>query len=259
METLLLEIHDGIGELVLNRPAKLNAMNAQFFEELPIAIDILGADSKVRVIVIRANGPHFSAGLDIYDMAPGSQKIQAVEDIEPLQRGFLALATTNKPTLAAINGYCIGGGLDLAAACDIRMASQSAIFSLREVRLGIVADLGSLAILADILPYPILSEIALTGRDIDANEATRIGLVQKLCTTPEELTLAVAALAQQIQANPPLAVQATKSLLVHQRTQRLLQHLQLAASNNVALMQSQDMTEAIGALIEKRQPRYHGI
>jgi enoyl-CoA hydratase len=258
METLQLEIHDGIGELILNRPAKLNAMNAKFFDELPIAIEILEAESMVQVIVIRANGPHFSAGLDLYDMAPGSQKIQAAKDIEPLQRGFLALATTSKPTLAAINGYCIGGGLDLVAACDIRMASQSAIFSLREVRIGIVADLGSLALLADVMSLPALTEIALTGRDLDANEAQRIGLVQTLYTTPEELTQAVTTLARQIQANPPLAVQATKSLLVQQRTQRLLQHLQLAASNNVALMQSQDMREAISALIEKRQPHYHG-
>ncbi len=258
METLLLEIHDGIGELVLNRPSKLNAMNAKFFEELPTAIEILDSDSMVRVIVIRASGPHFSAGLDLHDMAPGSQNVQEAKDIEPLQRGFLALATTKKPTLAAISGYCIGGGLDLVAACDIRIASQTAIFSLREVRIGIVADLGSLALLADAIPLPVLTEIALTGRDFDANEAQRIGLVQTLCNTPEELAQAVATLASQIQANPPLAVQATKSLLIQQRTQRLLQHLQVAASSNVALMQTQDMREAISALIEKRQPHYHG-
>lgn len=259
METVALEVHDGVGELVLNRPKKLNAMNAQFFEELPMAVDQLEAEPAVRVIVIRANGPHFSAGLDIYDMTPGSQEIQTAKDIEPLQRGFLALANCSKPTIAAVNGYCIGGGLDLVAACDIRMASQSATFSLREVRIGIVADLGSLILLADVVPYPILAEIALTGRDVDANEALRVGLIQRLCATPEELTQTVSLLAQQLSGNPPLAVQATKRLLVRQRSQRLIQHLQLAASDNVALMQTQDMREALNALAEKRPPHFRGV
>jgi len=159
METLEIEINDGIGALVLNRPAKLNAMNATFFTELPRAIEILEADTAVRVIVIRANGPHFSAGLDLTDFAPGSQNIQSTNDIRSLQLGFIALATAQKPTLAVVNGYCIGGGLDLIAACDLRLATRSAIFSLREVRIGIVADLGSLTLLSGVLPQAILAEM----------------------------------------------------------------------------------------------------
>ncbi|WP_298211940.1 enoyl-CoA hydratase-related protein [Ferrimicrobium sp.] len=257
METLEIEIRDGIGELILNRPAKLNAMNASFFAELPEAIKMLETDTAVRVIVVRAHGPHFSAGLDLSEMTPGSQNIQSIKDIEPLQRGFFALATTYKPTLAAVNGYCIGGGLDLVAACDLRLATRSAIFSLREVRIGIVADLGSLALLSRVLPQAVLTEIALTGRDIDATEALRIGLVQSVSETPEDLDRTVFALGQQIQANPPLAVQATKRLLVQRRSQELAQHLELAASYNVSLMQSNDMREALSAMRERRIPTYH--
>ncbi|WP_298345208.1 enoyl-CoA hydratase-related protein [Ferrimicrobium sp.] len=257
METLEIEINDGIGALVLNRPAKLNAMNAAFFTELPRAIEILEADTAVRVIVIRANGPHFSAGLDLTDFAPGSQNIQSTNDIRPLQLGFVALATAQKPTLAAVNGYCIGGGLDLIAACDLRLATRSAIFSLREVRIGIVADLGSLTLLSEVLPQSVLAEMAFTGRDVGAAEAHTIGLVHSIWDTTEDLDRAIMELGQQIQANPPLAVQATKRLLAQRRTQGLAQHLELAASYNVALMQSNDMREALTAMKERRPPNYH--
>ena len=258
METVTLATHDGIGELTLNRPSKLNTMNAKFFEELPQAVDDLERDRSTRVIVVTANGPHFSAGLDLKDMAPGSRAIESTEDIEALQRGFIALATTSKPTLAAVNDYCIGGGLDLAAACDFRLASQTAIFSLREVRIGIVADLGSLSLLAELLPYATLAELALTGRDIAADEARHIGLLQGLYETPEALTAATRRLAQELVVNPPLAVQATKRLLVNQRQQRLGPQLALAAKENVALMRSRDALEALAAFREGRKPLFEG-
>jgi enoyl-CoA hydratase len=258
METLTITTNNGISELTLNRPSKLNAMNALFFEELPHAIETLEHDPATRVIIVRANGPHFSAGLDLHEMAPGSQAVKTADDIEPLQRGFASLATVSKPTLAAVHGYCIGGGLDLAAACDWRLATQTAIFSLREVRIGIVADLGSLSLLADVLPYSTLAEIALTGRDITADEAKQLGLVQSVHPSLQALQAATLGLANRLAANPPLAVQATKRLLVNERRERLGTQLARAAEANVALMRSDDAREALRAFQEHREPRFQG-
>ena len=258
MDVIDYKVNDGVAELRLSRPARLNAMNLQFFKDLADATALAVQDESVRVIVISAEGNHFSSGLDLKEIPPSSQHLTSSNSIAELQRGFKTLAMASKPTIASIKGYCIGGGLDLASACDFRLASADSLFSLREVRLGIAADLGSLFFLQNVLPAAQVMELALTGNDIDSQKAAAIGLITMLVDTHEALEKATRDLAVTLASNPPLAVQATKRLILEDRFSNLERQLANAAETNLALLASHDASEAVQAILEKRPPRFCG-
>jgi enoyl-CoA hydratase/carnithine racemase len=233
MDTIRTSVAEGVGRLRLVREAKLNAMNRAFFRELPLAVAELTDDPRIKVILVEAAGRAFSTGLDLVEMAPGSQGAPSLEEIGHLQEGFKALALAPVPTLAAIQGWCLGGGLDLALACDLRIASADAVLSVREVRLGIVADLGALTLLTEVVPHARALELALTGRDVPAEEARAIGLVHEVTS---DLATRATELASMIASYDREALMATKALVVRERRQRLATELTRAAEVNARLL-----------------------
>ncbi len=260
---------DGVAEVTLLGPGRGNAMGPAFFEELPRVFEDLDAADEVRAVVLRGSGDHFCYGLDLMammgELAPlltGAQMVRGrtrlLDLIRGLQRATDAVAECRKPVVCALHGWCIGGGLDLAAACDIRLCSADARFSLREVRVAIVADLGSLQRLPRIIGDGAVRDMALTGRDIDAPHALRIGLVSDVLDDVDALLAAARERAALIAANPPLTVQGIVRVLNHAARRDTAADLEYVAAWNAAFLQSADLMEAMAAFAEKRDPVFKG-
>ena len=267
--SLRVDIADGIAEVTLLGPGKGNAMGPDFWRELPLVFAALDADPDVHAVVLTGSGRNFSYGLDLPAMMPSwapllgeralaRPRTDFLGEIRSLQHAVTAVADCRKPVVAAVSGWCIGAGLDVVAAADIRLASADAKFSLREVRVAIVADLGSLHRLAGVIGEGHLRELALTGRDIDAARAERIGLVNDTYPDQDAVLAAARALAGEIAVNPPLVVQGVKDVLGQQRDQRVAEGLRYVAAWNAAFLPSEDLGEAAQAFLERRTPRFQG-
>ncbi len=253
-----------IAWLILNRPEKRNTMTWEFFSDLQENFASLDNDPGVRAVVIRAEGKMFTAGLDLGSAAslPGDNSASSREEMRRfilrLQDGISAVERCRKPVIAAVHGWCIGGGVDLLSACDIRLATADAMFSVREARIGIIADLGTLQRLPTIVGHGWSRELALTGRDFNAEEALKIGFVTHICSNQEELYRKANEIAGEIAALPPLAVQGTKDVLINGRDDGVCQGLRYVAQKNAAQIPNDDMIEAVAAFMEKRKPRFTG-
>jgi enoyl-CoA hydratase len=175
-----------------------------------------------------------------------------------MQAAITSVADCPKPVIAAVHGYCIGGGVDLITACDIRVASADAIFSVRETRIAIVADLGTLQRLPGVISRGHVAELAYTGKDIDADRAAAIGLVNHVLPDTDATHKAARELAAQIAANSPLAVQGTKAVLRAGDSLTVQQGLDYVGVWNSAFLKSDDLTEAVTAFLEKRPANYRG-
>jgi enoyl-CoA hydratase len=235
-----------------------------------------------------ARGPHFSVGLDLKAMAGmltggagdgassgdvsaaengsakahqpsmASRAVTARQGVLRMQSSVSAVAACPKPVIAAIHGYCIGGGVDLTSACDIRLCSADAVFSVRETRMAMVADLGSLQRLPELMPSGYVAELAYTGRDVDAVRAERMGFVNEVFPDRETTLEAAQQLAAEIAANSPLAVQGTKAVLAEARRARVEAGLRFVAAWNAGQLRSDDLDEAVTAFFERRPPKFTG-
>jgi enoyl-CoA hydratase len=244
-----------IAWLILNRPEKRNVMGQAFFDEIGACFDNFARNPDIRVVIIRAEGKSFSAGTDLKETATlVNQRSADGRD----QEGFTKIESCRKPVIAAVHSHCIGGGMDMICACDIRLASKDAIFSIRETRMGIVADLGTLQRLPHIIGQGWLRELALTGRDFTAEEALQTGLITRICDDRPALYEAAKSLADQIAACPPLTVQGTKEVINYSRDNGIDAGLQYAAQKNSAALPSEDLFEAVTAFMEKRAPVFKG-
>ncbi|WP_067842658.1 crotonase/enoyl-CoA hydratase family protein [Nocardia lijiangensis] len=263
------ETKDNVAQVTLIGPGKGNAMGPDFWRELPEIFRELDADPEVRAIVLTGSGKHFSYGLDLPAMAGtfgpllaekalAAPRTDFLKEIRRMQASVTAVAECTKPVIAAISGWCIGGGLDLIAAVDIRLASADAKFSLREAKVAIVADIGSLHRLPGIIGEGHLRELAYTGKDIDAARAEKIGLVNDVYPDQEAVLDAAHAMAREIAANPPLVVQGVKDVLDHKRAPEVADGLRYVSAWNAAFLPSEDLTEAIQAVFEKRAPQFKG-
>jgi enoyl-CoA hydratase len=268
-ESLSVETKEHVAQVTLLGPGKGNAMGPAFWAELPEVFAELDADPDVRAIVLTGSGRNFSYGLDVAAMggtlapmladgALARPRADFHTRLKRMQQSITAVADCRTPTIASVHGWCIGGGVDLISAVDIRYASADAKFSVREVKLAIVADVGSLARLPLILSDGHLRELALTGKDIDSERAARIGLVNDVYPDPEACLTAAHATAAEIAANPPLVVQGVKDVLDEQRTGRVAASLRYVAAWNSAFLPSKDLTEGITAMFEKRPPEFTG-
>ena len=179
-------------------------------------------------------------------------------EIERLQRSITSVERARKPVIAAVHGYCLGGGIDLITACDIRVAAANAIFSVRETRMAMVADVGTLQRLPRIVGRGRAAELALTGMDIDAARAEAIGLVNSVHPTPAAAFEAAEVMAKRIARCSPLAVQGTKRVLLYSEGKSVEDGLAFVAAWNAAFLPSEDLREAIRAFLEKREPRFEG-
>ncbi|MHA4852253.1 crotonase/enoyl-CoA hydratase family protein [Rhodococcus sp. MSC1_016] len=260
---------DRVARVTLIGPGKGNAMGPDFWSELPDIFGELDADPEVRAVVIAGSGKHFSFGLDLpamsgsfgavlADKAQAGPRTAFHDTIKRMQSGINAVADCRKPVIAAVHGWCIGGGVDLISAADIRYASADARFSIREVKVAIVADMGSFARLPAIIGDGHLRELALTGKDIDSARAEKIGLINDVYEDADAVLAAAHATADDIAANPPLVVHGIKDVLDHSRSAAVNDSLRYVAAWNAAFLPSQDLTEAITAVFEKREPEFTG-
>ncbi len=270
---LTIEADGHVATLWLDRPEKRNALGPAFWSDLPVAMAAIGSDPEIRAVLIAAKGPHFSVGLDLVAMAglggpmtggdgtPLSMAARAKSartSVLRLQASVTAVAECPLPVIAAIHGYCIGGGVDLAAACDIRLASLDALFSVREAKVAIVADLGSLQRLPHIIGKGHVAELAFTGKDITAARAREIGLVNEVSADADAVVADARALAFEIAANSPLAVQGTKAVLAAGEGKSVAEGLDYVATWNAGFLASDDLVEAMTAFVEKRPGRFTG-
>lgn len=263
---LEIETNDHVATLWLNRPEKRNAMSKDMWDAIPKAVVDLNADDTIRVIVVAGRGPAFCVGIDI-DMLAGLQptgdsqaeaNLKLYDDIRRLQETNSVFARSAKPVIAAVHGYCLGQGINLISACDIRLASTDAVFSIRETRLGIVADVGALQRLPGIIGAGHLAELAFTGKDIDAARAKDIGLVNDMYADQASLMEAAYELAEEIAANSPLTVSGVKKVLAANDGRTVDEGLEYVAQWNSSFLMSNDLMEAINAFMEKRKPDFKG-
>ncbi|MGE6763408.1 crotonase/enoyl-CoA hydratase family protein [Corallococcus interemptor] len=269
-KSLRIEKADGIAELVLTGPGKGNAMGPDFWREMPEALRALDADDSVRVMLVRGEGQNFTYGLDLMGMMESLgplltgesnlalERSQLLKLIGDMQQATEGVARCKKPVIAAVHGWCIGGGMDLIAACDFRYCSQDAKFSLREVKVGIVADLGALQRLPRIIGEGHTRELAYTGGDVDAARALRMGLVNEVFPSPEALLTEARATARRIADNPPLVIQGAKQVMEYCADKSIADGLRYVAVWNSAFLQSLDLTEAFSAFAERRPPKFQG-
>jgi enoyl-CoA hydratase len=271
LDTTVLKVtkHDDYtASVVLCDPRKGNPMGVAFWDELPKVFDGLDTDNSVRAITLSTEQAHFSFGLDLMGM--GEQLMPAVHggmagrtEIERLgkllQNAFGAVARCSKPTVAAVSGWCIGAGLELLAACDIRVCAADAKFSLREVRMGMVCDLGGIQRLPHVIGEGNARLLALTGMDVDAARAQTMGLISEVHPDSATAKHAARTIAAAIAANPPKVVSAIKNVMNARIEPDIEAGLRHALLSNTSLMQSADFQEAIAAFLEKRAPSFKGL
>jgi len=255
--SLDIERDGAIAGIVLTGPGKGNALGPATWTELPAAFDELEADPGVRAVVISGRGEHFSTGLDIpamveaYDLAHdrgAASRRELLALIERMQAAITRVQTSPLPVIAALAGWCIGSGVELACACDLRYAQNGARFSLREVRFAIVADLGGLARLPGIVGEGRARELALTGNDIDAAQAERIGLVNAVVP---DVHAHAAQIARGIAEHPPATVAGIKRVMNFQVGRPIADGLAYVAAWNAAFLQSDDLAQTFAAFARR--------
>ncbi|MBV8159420.1 MAG: crotonase/enoyl-CoA hydratase family protein, partial [Acidimicrobiia bacterium] len=234
-------------------------------------------DDDVRAVVIAAKGHAFTVGLDLKTMcsaiagggggageggsghvSEAGRRKTALRGIKRLQASINAVADCPKPVIAAVHGWCIGGGIDLICACDVRLASADATFSVRETKIAIVADLGTLQRLPGIVTKGHVAELAYTGKDISAERAAEIGLLNQVLPDADACHKAAHEMAVEIASNSPLAVQGTKAVLRASEGRSVEEGLDYVGVWNAAFLTSDDLTEAFTAFLEKRPPEFTG-
>ncbi len=267
-EVISVEQNGHVATVWLDRPDKLNAMGHDFWVDLPAIVETLGADDNVRVIVVAGRGRAFTVGLDLMAFGPEfanpaaaasvASRRELYAQIKRMQHTFSSLAECPKPVIAAVHGYCIGGGVDLITACDIRLCSADAVFSVRETKIAMVADVGTMQRLPRIIDPGAVAELVYTGRDFAADEAQGIGLVRRVLPDQEAMLKDAMALAEEIAANSPLAVQGSKAILRNTAGRTVDEQLDYMALWNAAFITSNDFAEAAQAFLEKRPPDFSG-
>ena len=262
-QSFVVEVNDHIAHVQINRPQKLNAMDAAFWSEIIEIFQWVDDTDEVRVVVLSGAGAHFSSGIDLGLLASvGNQLGKDVgrnartlrRTIERLQASFTAVDNCRKPVLAAIQGYCLGGAIDLISACDMRYCAEDAKFAIREIDMGMAADVGTLQRLPRIINDGIMRELAYTGRTVVAQEAQSIGLVNRTFTDATALLEGVFAIAAQIAEKSPIAIAGTKEMITYMRDHRIDDGLEHVAIWNAAMLQSADLRLAMVAQMSKQKP-----
>ncbi|MBP9061026.1 MAG: crotonase/enoyl-CoA hydratase family protein [Rhodoferax sp.] len=261
-ETLTVTLEDHVATVRLNRPEKANAMNAAMWQEIRKAFQWVDATPEARVAVLQGEGKLFTAGIDLQMMMAIGPQIQNECDgrtrealrrlILDMQDTLTSLERCRKPVLAAIHGGCVGGGIDLITCADMRYCSQDAYFTIKEIDIGMTADVGTLQRLPKLVGEGITRELAYTGRKCEAQEAHQIGLVNRVFETREALYAGVREIAATIAAKSPLSIRGTKEMITYARDHSVADSLNYIATWNAAMLMSKDLTEAMMANMSKR-------
>ncbi|MBZ6378071.1 enoyl-CoA hydratase [Pacificimonas flava] len=267
LETLTLTTSEGVAHVQLTRGEQLNTMTPQFWEDMISAFEAIEKDGSVRAVVLSSTGRHFTAGLDLNSatLSQGEDQDEArraysfTRHLKRLQQAFNVIESCRVPVIAAVHGACIGGGVDMVCACDIRLASDNAYFTIQEINIGIVADVGTIQRIPYLLPEGIVRELTYTGRKFPAEEARSFGFVNRVTGTHEETVDAAFAMAQEIASKSPVAVMGCKTLLNRGRGMTVEQGLDYVGVWNAAFIHGDDMKEAVSAQMQKRPPKFADI
>jgi enoyl-CoA hydratase len=262
-----LELKDGVAHLRLSRPEAMNTMTPAFWRELPALVNELSDAGEARVIVLSSTGKHFTAGMDLAVFQGGSPALGGGEAEEPgrtrsrtrqaalvFQDSFNALERARMPVLAAIQGGCVGGGVDMVSACDARYCTADAFFCIQEINLGLTADVGTLQRLPKLIPAGVVRELAYTGRRMSAQRAKEVGLVNEVYPSHEALLAGVLEIAGEIAEKSPLAIWGSKQMLNYARDHSVEDGLEYVATWQAGMFFGTDMAEAFRAKAEKRKP-----
>lgn len=258
---------DGVAHLQLSRPDELNTMNKAFWSELPDAVDSIDMDGRCRALVISSTGRHFTAGMDLSVFAEGIFERDIGEDPTRanarmrgtalhLQEAFTIFERVRMPVIAAIQGGCIGGGVDMVTACDLRYASSDAFFSVQETNIGMTADVGTLQRLPHVVPEGIAREMAYLGQRLPAQRAYDVGLVNGLFETHDELVEGALGVAAEIASKSPMAVWGCKQVINYSRDHSVADGLEYIAAWQTGMFSPDDMAESFGAMTEGREAKF---
>ncbi|THH41078.1 enoyl-CoA hydratase-related protein [Neolewinella litorea] len=238
-------VTDGVARLTFNRPERANALDEDAWQAMKDAFERASADNEVRVVVLEGTGKHFCAGMDLSVLQNLQTKFTGPRErvregvlafITDLQACITAIERCDKPVIAAVHGACVGAGVDIITACDIRYCLKDASFSIKEIDLGIVADLGTLQRMPALVNPGVVAELAFTGRTFDGKEAARIGLVNEALANAGQLQYRVGTVADAIAAKPPRIVAGIKRTLLQQRGRRVSEGLSYVASLSAGLI-----------------------
>ena len=267
-DKLIKEIKDNVAYIWINRPDKKNALDGDVWFGLPKIIEEINDNDEASCIVLSGKGDSFSAGIDITmfmsDMSLNENLSSTPQDrrelmdlVERMQSAFTTLAKSKVPTIALAHGFCIGGATSLVSACDIRLATKDAKFSIGETKLGLVADVGVIQRMPKIVSSGDMNELALTGRIFDGEHAERIRFVSKAYENSDELFEAGEKLANEISSNSKRIVQATKQALEKSANLTVDQGLEYAKLWSTSFLVSEDLREGVTAFLEKRDPKFN--
>ena len=271
-KSFTVDIADHVANLVLSRPDELNTMSRDFWVELGEVLEEINKNSEVRVVVMSSTGKHFCAGMDLSAFSNGVDNIpdgkkpdharigEAVYRVAKELQGYISsLEKIRVPVIAAIQGGCIGGAVDLVTACDIRLASKDAFFCIQEINIGMAADVGTLQRLPKIIPDSKMREMAYTGRRMYADEAKETGLVSDTYESQDEMLTAANELAKVIASKSPVAIYGLKAVMNYSRDHSVSEGLEYNALWSGAMLSQKDMTEAITANMEKRDASFNDL
>ena len=261
-------VEDGIAHIEMNRPDKANSMSPDFWEDLPRLVDDMDHNPDIRAIVLSGRGKHFTGGMDL----AAFQGIMELTQKEPargayalrrlilkLQDSLTSLERVRVPVIAAIHGVCLGGGIDLISACDIRLCTKDASFGVEEIHVGMTADVGTLQRLPKIMPPGIVRELTYTGRRFSAEEAKDWGLVNSVHKDRDAVLDAAMALAGDIAAKSPLAVAGAKQAITYARDHSVQDGLDQIATWNAGMLRPDDLMKAMQAKMAKKQAEYDDL
>ena len=260
-----LSIENNIAHIVLNRPEAMNSMPRAFWNELPALVNDINDNAKARVIVISSTGKHFTAGMDISVFTDGEGVSASGGDafaraeafrqfVLTLQGSFSCLDNARMPVIAAIQGGCIGGGVDMTSACDIRYATEDAFFQIAEINIGMTADVGTFPRLCKLIPEGWVRELAYAGRRLPSQKAKEIGLVNDVFATQEAMLAHVMELAAEIAAKAPVAVAGSKRMINYARDHSIADGLDYIATWQAGMFAPPHMMEAFAAKSQQRAP-----
>ena len=264
-ETLAIDLNEHIAHIQLNRPESANAMNQALWQELGDAMNWADRTPEVRVVVLSGNGKHFCAGIDLAmlgELIDDSITCEARKretlrgKILGLQKQLSAIEQCRKPVLAAIHGACIGGGVDMISACDMRYCTEDATFSIKEIDIGMVADVGTLQRLPRLIGDGLMRELAYTGRDVHGKEAASIGLSNHCFTDKDTMIAAVLRTAKAIASKSPLSIRGTKQVLLFSREHSVADGLDYIATWNAGMLMSNDFKTALDARRKQEIPDF---
>ena len=266
-DSLKIEIDSPVAEIELNRPDKANALDEELWFALGDCFRELDENEAVRVCILSGAGSNFTAGIDLKFLQSVGQEVEHFDcegrkreylrrKIIKLQAAFTQIEECRKPVLAAIHGGCIGGGIDLISACDLRYSTSDAVFQIKEIDLGLTADVGTLQRLPKLIPQGIVRELAYTGRKFYGEEAREYGFVNSCYPDQKSMICEVRKIAEKIAGKAPLAIRGVKEILLHSRDNSVADGLNYVATWNSAMLLSADLEESVMAMMQNRSAEY---